>query len=191
MDSNSRSRTSSLPISAAISIIRPRTRVNTPFLPPEHIDLHMTRICEHIPGFPRGSQCTTNWGWGGAEGLVRGSRKSNFTDREAHMENTAPARDGLTCLKANLPCDFLGGETYYRARPAKPILEASESDIGLLCASFLLKTTEHEPTGGGGEHIRSGGGFQNRFWGGVLWYVFPSPEFTTPLINNYRQHFLW
>ena len=24
-------------------------------------------------------------------------------------------------------------------------------------------------------------GIQNRFWGGVLWYVFPSPEFSTPL----------
>ena len=32
----------------------------------------------------------------------------------------------------------------------------------------------------GGKRIISGG-VQNRFWGGVLWYVFPSPEFSTPL----------
>ena len=25
-----------------------------------------------------------------------------------------------------------------------------------------------------------GGGVQNRFWGGDLWYVFPSPEFSPP-----------
>ena len=35
--------------------------------------------------------------------------------------------------------------------------------------------------GGGGERIISGGGVQNRFWGGALWYVFPSPEFPPPL----------
>ena len=32
---------------------------------------------------------------------------------------------------------------------------------------------------GGGNRIISGG-VQNRFWGGVLWYVFPSPEFSPP-----------
>ena len=29
-------------------------------------------------------------------------------------------------------------------------------------------------------HRIIGGGVQNRFWGGVLWYVFLSPEFSTP-----------
>ena len=33
---------------------------------------------------------------------------------------------------------------------------------------------------GGGKRI-IGEGVQNRFWEGVLWYVFPSPEFSTPL----------
>ena len=51
-----------------------------------------------------------------------------------------------------------GGEgTYYRVRPPNPVLEASESGIGLA---------------GGGERI-IGAGVQNRFWGGVLWYASP------------------
>ena len=43
------------------------------------------------------------------------------------------------------------------------------------------KTTGREQTGGGGGNRIIGGGVQNRFWGGVWWYVFPSPEFSTPL----------
>ena len=39
--------------------------------------------------------------------------------------------------------------------------------------------TWREQIGGGGERIISGG-VQNCFRGGVLWYVFPSPEFSTP-----------
>ena len=34
--------------------------------------------------------------------------------------------------------------------------------------------------GGGGGKRTVGGGVQDRFEGGVLWYVFPSPEFSTP-----------
>ena len=32
---------------------------------------------------------------------------------------------------------ILEGETYYRVPPLKPVLEASESGIGLVCARFL------------------------------------------------------
>ena len=39
---------------------------------------------------------------------------------------------------------------------------------------------------GGGKRI-IGGGVQNRFWEGVLWYVFPSPEFSTPLCFSLRS----
>ena len=39
-------------------------------------------------------------------------------------------------------------------------------------------------TEGGGGTYHKGGGLQNRFWGGILWYVFPSPEFPPPC-------FLW
>ena len=42
------------------------------------------------------------------------------------------------------------------------------------------KENNRAKTNGGGKtyHKR---GVQNRFWEGVLWYVFPSPEFSTPL----------
>ena len=80
---------------------------------------------------------------------------------------------------------FLGGKTYHRARPPKPVLEASNSGICLVCAGFpLRKTTGRKQTGGGKRII--GGGVQNRFWEGVLWYVFPSPEFSTPLCFSLR-----
>ena len=32
---------------------------------------------------------------------------------------------------------FWGGKTYHRVRPPKPVLEASESGICLVCAGFL------------------------------------------------------
>ena len=35
---------------------------------------------------------------------------------------------------------------------------------------------------GGGERIIIGL-VENRFWGGLLWYVFPSPEFPHPLFS--------
>ena len=39
---------------------------------------------------------------------------------------------------------------------------------------------------GGGNRIISGG-VQNRFWGGDLWYVFPSPEFPPPLFFSEKM----
>ena len=41
---------------------------------------------------------------------------------------------------------------------------------------------------GGGNRIISGG-VQNRFWGGVLWYVFPSPEFFPPFCFSLKAPF--
>ena len=49
-----------------------------------------------------------------------------------------------------------------------------------LCQFPLRKMTGGEQTGGGGKRI-IGGAVQNRFWGGVIWYVFPSFELSTPL----------
>ena len=40
------------------------------------------------------------------------------------------------------------------------------------------KENNRAKTNWGGGNI--GGGVQNRFWEGVLWYVFPSPEFSNP-----------
>ena len=38
----------------------------------------------------------------------------------------------------NVSCDFGGGgKTYHKAPPPKPVLEASESGICLVCARFL------------------------------------------------------
>ena len=47
--------------------------------------------------------------------------------------------------------------------------------------SVPVSSKEHNraKTNRGENHI-IGGGVQNRFWEGVLWYVFPSPEFSTP-----------
>ena len=47
-------------------------------------------------------------------------------------------------------------------------------------APVSSKESDRASTKGGGNRIISGG-VQNRFWGGVLWYVFPSPEFPPPL----------
>ena len=47
----------------------------------------------------------------------------------------------------NVSRDFGGGgETYYRATPPKPLLEASESGIRLVCARSSKKMTGREHT---------------------------------------------
>ena len=40
------------------------------------------------------------------------------------------------------------------------------------------KENNRAKTNGGGKRMM--GGIQSRFWEGVLWYVFPSHEFSTP-----------
>ena len=52
----------------------------------------------------------------------------NFSD----LTNWKAANGG-----ANRIVRFLGGKTYHRVRPPKPVLEASESGICLVCAGFL------------------------------------------------------
>ena len=47
------------------------------------------------------------------------------------------------------------------------------------------KENNRAKTNGGGQRI-IGGGVQNRFWEGVLWYVFPSPEFSTPFCPKHH-----
>ena len=68
---------------------------------------------------------------------------------------------------------ILGGEAYYRVHSPKP-----KWDWSGLCPVPLRKITGREQTGGG-TYQRWGG--PEPFWGGVLWHVFPSPEFSTPL----------
>ena len=72
---------------------------------------------------------------------------------------------------------------YYRARPPKLVLEGSESGIGL-CPFPLRKMTGREQTGGeqrGGGTYHKWGGSKTVFGEGFLWYVPPTPEFSTPL----------
>ena len=62
-----------------------------------------------------------------------------------------------------------GGGTYYRVPPPKPVLEASESGIRLVCARFLEGKKLGVNKRGGGTHYRWGGktgsgkGFYGKF----------------------------
>ena len=107
------------------------------------------------------------------QALKRDSQKRGFSSGTVKLG----LRKGGKTYRA-----ILGGETYHKVPPPKPVLEASESGICLVCARFLRRMTLREQRGGGrGESYHKGGGVQNRFRGGVLWYVFPSPEFPAPL----------
>ena len=66
---------------------------------------------------------------------------------------------------------ILGGESYHRVRSFGGL---RKWDLPGGCRFNMAKTR------GGGKRI-IGGGVQNRFLEGVLWYVFPSPEFSTLL----------
>ena len=84
------------------------------------------------------------------------------------------------------------GKTYHRARPPKPVLEASESGIlSGLCRFPQKKKKENNRAKtngrGGGGRIMGGGGSKTVSGKGVLWYVFPSPEFSTPLCFSLRK----
>ena len=74
----------------------------------------------------------------------------------------------LNCKQKSWNCKWtsfslLGTKTFYRANPPKPRLEASESEVDLVSVHFAKRAES-----------------RNAFWGGVLWYVFPSPEFPPP-----------
>ena len=66
--------------------------------------------------------------------------------------------------------------------PPEPVLDASESGIRLVCARFLYgKMAGRDRTGG--EKRIIGGGVQNRFWRGVLWYHVTGNVCITVIIN--------
>ena len=74
---------------------------------------------------------------------------------------------------------------YHRAPPPKPVLEPQK--VGFILSvpvSFLRKMTGHGQGGGGGKPYHKWG-----VWGGVLWYVFPSPEYSTPLCRSLTRWF--
>ena len=73
-------------------------------------------------------------------------------------------------------CDFGDGKTYHKAPPPKPSFGGLRKwDLSGLCPFPLRRMTLREQRGGGNRIIS--GGVQNRFWEGISWYVFPSPEF--------------
>ena len=87
----------------------------------------------------------------------------------------------------NASCNFGGeGEDVLGSARFKA---TSEIGIGLVCVPLcpLRRMTGSVQMGGGGKRIR-GGGVQTCFWGGVLWCVFPSPEFSAPLCRSPKQY---
>ena len=86
-------------MSGAISMVHLRTHVNTPFTHlkrlfrdgPHISHLHSSQVTQRISVNSR-----PGLGWAG--GLARGSRKSNFTDREAPSGKYSTCANGLPCV---------------------------------------------------------------------------------------------
>ena len=131
------------------------------------------------------------------------ARKSPSKLRRKFATNFAEnfANFTLEIAGAYVSCDFFwgggggGGETCHRVPSSKTSFgDPKKSDSSGLYPFPLRKMTGHEQRGG--KRIISGG-VQNCFWGEVLWYVFPSPEFPPPslragnsLINLVRRRLL-
>ena len=80
----------------------------------------------------------------------------------------------------NVSCDFGGGERTIECALQNQFWRPQKVEFAW-CVPVSSKETGTARTKGGGVKRIISGGVQNRFWGGVLWYVFPSPEFSTPL----------
>ena len=79
----------------------------------------------------------------------------------------------------NVSCDFGGGKRTIECALQNQFWRPQK--VGFAWSvPVSSKENNRAKTNGGGKRI-IGGGVQNRFWEGVLWYVFPSPEFSTPL----------
>ena len=74
-----------------------------------------------------------------------------------------------------------GGETYHRVRLQNQFWRPHKVTFAWSVPVSSKENNRAKTNGGGKRIIGGGGGVQNRFWEGVLWYVFPSPEFSTPL----------
>ena len=76
----------------------------------------------------------------------------------------------------NASCDFFfGGGMYYRVRALW-----RHQKVGSVW-SVPISSEENDWNRRGGWETYHRWGSPNRFGGGVLWYVFPFPEFSTPL----------
>ena len=80
----------------------------------------------------------------------------------------------------NVSCDFGGGggKRTIEYPLQNQFWRPQKMDSSGLCLFPPRKMTGREQWGG---RRIIGGGVQNRFGGEALWYVFPSPEFPTPL----------
>ena len=83
----------------------------------------------------------------------------------------------------NVSCDFFlgGGETYHRARPPKPVLEASESGIAWSEPVSSKKNNRAKTNGGGGKRI-IGGGSKTVFGKGFHGMFSPPLSFPPPFV---------
>ena len=89
---------------------------------------------------------------------------------EKHRKNWEIANGGQ-----NVSCDFGGGgETYYRAPPPKPLLEASKWDLSGMCPFPLRRMTGREQRGG--EIVIIAGG-PKPFWEGFYGMFAPLLSF--------------
>ena len=90
---------------------------------------------------------------------------------------------------------FLGGKTCHRACPPKPVLEASESGIGLVCA-LSLRGKWHCVNKRGGKTYHRWGGGPEPFLGRGFMVCFPLPWVFHPLLffsdeTVYVNSFFW
>ena len=110
------------------------------------------------------------WEWpklicwaGGTLGVPQGAPSGNVRLRQREIKGGGSLRGLLI-----------------RSETRGTVLETPKNRIRLVCARFLSGKWQGVNKGGGVKRIISGG-VQNLFWGGLLWYVFPSPEFPPPL----------
>ena len=81
----------------------------------------------------------------------------------------------------NVSCDFGGGKRTIERALQNQSWKPQEVGFARSVPVSSKKTTGRKQRGAGGKSI-IGGGVQNRCLEGVLWYVFPSPEFSTGIV---------
>ena len=87
----------------------------------------------------------------------------------------------------NVSCDFGGGKRTIECALQNQFWRPQK--VGFAWSVRVSsKENNRAKTNWGGKRIIGGGVQKNRFWEGVLWYVFPSPEFSTPLCSSLNHH---
>ena len=81
----------------------------------------------------------------------------------------------------NVSCDFGGGKRTMERALQNQFWRPLKVGFAWSVPVSSKENNRAKTNGGGGGKRIIGGGVQNRFWEGVVWYVFLSPEFSTPL----------